>query len=88
MDNEYEQIKRGVTASNLWHSILITVIAIIVVLIASSCGKGVDGERTVTVVEETIVCDQPNVCSSERLTCRKADYYSQEWQCVMILDEK
>ena len=55
------------------------------------CGKDADLDtKTVTFVQETITCtpDTPNVCSNDRLTCIRANYYSQEWECTLVVEKE
>ena len=74
-----------------WRNMIIVMVLVVALGALTGCGKDVDlNTKTVTFVQETITCtpNNPNVCSNDRLTCIRTNYYSQEWECTLVVEEE
>ena len=61
---------------------------IVLVMLLVSCGQEPDGTSNVNVMKEKITCNTNDVCSSERMTCTRVDYYSDEWDCIVFVTDR
>ena len=62
---------------------LLSLAALLILL--TSCGSK-EAEKPI-ILEDTLRCFH-DVCSNQRMSCRKINYYSNELKCVLVLSEK
>ena len=65
--------------------LLITLIAMLSLM--TGCGKG-NEEVNLRVITHTIKCDNNGTCSNDSMVCFRQGYYSNEWECNIIIEEE
>ena len=52
------------------------------------CGADPKDTKEKLVLHDKIVCNANDVCAGEYVTCVRANYYSREWNCSVLMERK